>query len=169
MATNRTSGNLLGLQIDGEFIACEMSCDFNFETELLDASPIDAGRWKAYLQGARSWSISLNAGLLMRMVGAGLPTVLNAFLTGETMNITFRTKLNDEIPNLIISGQVHVQNGGISSSVNTLATWNVTLQGNGAFTVGINTNVVFGISTVLDDSEVLQDGNNNIIVSENGN
>lgn len=167
MASNRTSGNLLGLQINNEFIACEMSCDFNFETEMLSASPIYTGRWEDSIPGVRSWNISLNAGLLMRMVGAGLPNVINAFMTGEKMAIAFRTKLNDYLPNLVITGNVLVQSGGISSSVNALASWNVTLKGCGAFNVGINTNIVYALATGI-DYEALQDGQNNLLAGDSG-
>lgn len=167
MASNRTSGNLLGLQINNEFIACEMSCDFNFETEMLSASPIYTGRWEDSIPGVRSWNISLNAGLLMRMVGAGLPNVINAFMTGEKMAIAFRTKLNDYLPNLVITGNVLVQSGNISSSVNTLASWNVTLKGCGAFNVGINTNIVYALATGM-PMEALQDGVNHMIGGDSG-
>lgn len=164
MANNRLSGNLLGLKIKDEYVTCEVSCDFNFETDLRGASPVDSGRWKEWIPGVRSWSLTLNAAMLIKMVGSSVHTVINAFLTGERMYVEFRIKDND-IPNLVLSGNASVQNGGISSSVNTLSSWNTTLQGNGPFTADINSNIVYAISTLSDESQVLEDGLGDLLVS----
>lgn len=167
MANNRMSGNLLGLQIDGEFIACEMSCDLNVEVDLLPASPQEAGRWEAFIAGARGWNIAVNAGMLMRMVPeSGLPKVLNAFITGGNMAVRFTTKDQDIYPNFTVYGNVLLQNAGISGSVGILAGWNATLKGNGPLNIEINTNMLQAISTNLDDSALLGDGNDNIVVGE---
>lgn len=167
MARNKMPGNLLGVQLAGSYISCELQCVFNFEADLRGASPVDAGRWKEWIPGVRSWNITLDAAMLIRMNGTGLNTILNAFLTGERIAVRFGTKNTANVPSFAIVGNVYVQNGAITGGVNALATWNTVLQGDGPFTAEINENVVFAISTVLDDSEVLQDGNNNIIVGTN--
>jgi predicted secreted protein len=162
MAQNRMSGNLLGLEINGEFVSCEMSCEFNFETDLRGASPKGVGRWKEVIPGVSSWSISLNAGMLMKMAGASVHTVLNAFLLGEIMIIRLRTRLYDHSPVFAISGQVYVQNGGISASVNARATWNTTLTGNGAFTFETNNHTEL-LATDAERLTIMDDGNGNFI------
>lgn len=167
MATNRMSGNLLGLEIDGTFVSCETSCELSFETDLLPASATMSGRWKEFISGTRSWSVSVNAGMLIRMSGTGLNTILNAFITGERMSIKIKTKFQDSIPSFAIVGYVRLRNGGLNASVNSLANWNATLDGDGPFNAEINENVVYAISTVLDDTEVLEDGNGSLIVSNN--
>src|SRR5690606_4114988 len=95
MASNKMSGNLMGLEINGMFIKCEQSCEFTYETDLRSASPVDAGRWKEYVPGVRMWGISLNAGLLFNAIGSGVDTVLNAFLTGELIEVRFMPKRLD--------------------------------------------------------------------------
>lgn len=167
MATNRMSGNLLGVKLNGQFIDCEMSCEFAFDCDLLPASPLDDGRWKSYISGIRSWNITVNAAMLMRMAGTGFNTILNAFYSGDLMAVSLTTKLQDTFPNMTISGNVRLRNGGLSASVNTLAIWNVTLEGDGAFITSINDNVQFAISTGIQD-ELIEDGNGNLVVSENG-
>jgi len=163
----RMPGNLIGLQIEGNFIDCETSCEVAFETDLMPASPQDSGGWKEYISGVRSWSVTLNAGMLMRMAGTGLNTILNAFLTGQQMAIKVTTKNQDLYPNMTLSGNVLLQNGGFSAAVNSLASWNATFQGNGALAISINDNVVMAISANADDTEVLQDGLENIITGTN--
>ena len=163
MANNKMSGNLLGLEINGQFISCELSCEFNFEADLRGASPVDAGRWKEWIPGVRSWNISLNAAMLIRMVGTGATTILNAFLTGEIINIRFATRRTD-VPDFAIIGKAIVQNGSIIGGVNSLATWNTVLQGNGPFTIIVNENVQFALATDITETELLEDGNSNLIV-----
>lgn len=166
MANNKMSGNLLGLKVNGTFISCEISCEFNFDADLRGASPVDAGRWKEWIPGVRSWNITLNAAMLIRMAGTGVNTILNAFLMGEKVDVVFGVRRTD-IPSFSITGKAHIQNGSIAGGVNTLATWNTTLQGDGPFTAQINENIVYAISTVLDDTEILQDGNGDIVVGTN--
>jgi len=164
----RMPGNLVGLQIDGSFIDCETSCDVSFETDLMPASPRDSGGWKEYISGVKSWSITLNAGMLMRMAGTGLNTILNAFLSGQPMAVKVTTKKQDLYPNFTIYGNVLLQNGGINAAVNSLASWNATFQGDGAMNISINDNVVQAIASKADYTALLQDGNNHVVVGENG-
>lgn len=168
MASNRMSGNLIGLEINGEFVTCEMSCDFSYEADLRPASPILSGRWKEFIAGVRSWSVSVNAAMLLRMLdGASVDTVLTAFLTGATLGIRFMVK-SAAYPNFIISGNVIVQSGAINASVNTLAGWNAVLTGSGPFAIEVNTNLVYVLATDDVGDELLQDGNDNLIIADPG-
>lgn len=138
MASNKLPGNLVGLKIGDTFVECEVSCEISFDVDLLSASPENAGRWKEYIPGVRSWSINLNAVMLLNMAGTALTKVLNAFLYGNTMSIKFSTKMPSDIDNFIILGKVHMKTGGLSASVNSTATWNVTLEGTGPMAVSYN-------------------------------
>lgn len=160
-------GNVLGLEINGDFVSCETSCEMSFENDLLPASSITSGAWKEYIPGVKSWSVTVNAGMLLRMAGTGLNTILNAFLTGQLMGIRIATKYDDELPSFAIVGNVRLRTGGFSAAVNSLANWNATLEGDGPFTAEINDNIVFAISTNEDDTQLLQDGLGNLIVSTN--
>lgn len=162
------SGNLLGLEINGEFVPCEISCEFNFEAELRPASPVTSGRWKEWIAGVRTWSISLNAAMLLRMLdGASLPVVLNAFMTGELLGVRFMVR-NTTFPNFILSGNALVQSGSIGSTVNVLAGWNTVLMGNGPFEAEINTNLVYVLATDDVGDELVEDGDLNLIVADPG-
>lgn len=132
--SNRLPGNVLGLEIDDNFVSCETSCEFTFEQELRGASAFDSGRWKENILGIRSWSISLNAAMLIESAPTDATTILNAFLNGTRMKIRFRTKFAG-YGNLMIVGYVQLQSGGISAAVNTSSSWNTTLVGDGQFSL----------------------------------
>lgn len=157
MASNRMSGSLMGLEINGTFIKCELSCEFTYETDLRSASPVDAGRWKEWVPGVRSWSINLNAAMLMRMAGTGVDVVLNAFLTGEILNVRFVPKRLD-VPHLEIRGKAFVRSGGINAIANTRSTWTTTLTGHGPFSVTITTPMIWsqdGENAVESDNKLI--------------
>lgn len=125
-------GALIGLTINGQFVSCETSCDFKFDVEMLPASASTSGRWKEFIAGIRSWSMTVNGNLLLATVGADIKTVLNAVLTGEEVALEFRTR-GGISPYLIISGQALPQTGGISAPSSGNASWNITFQGTGPF------------------------------------
>lgn len=139
MPTNKLPGNLLGIEIDGKFVACETSCEFTFEADMLDASAVDSGRWKEVIAGLRSWSISVNASMLIQSSATDLTSIINAFVSGQRMRVRIKTKVA-MIGSILITGYVIVQNGGLSAAVNSTTTWNTTLQGDGAFQLGDSLN-----------------------------
>jgi len=137
MAQTKMSGNMLGVEIDGEFVSCETSCEVAFETDLRGASAQSSGRWKEYIEGVRSWNVTLNANMLIKMAGTGLNTILNKFLTGGQLGVRIATK-QVGMPSFSLEGNVLIRTGGFNAAVNSTAAWNVTLEGNGAFTTVIS-------------------------------
>lgn len=168
MGQNILSGNLLGLEINGHFVECELSCDFSFESELLPASPNDSGGWKEFIQGDKSWSISLNAAMLIRQAGTSVNVILNSFLNGDIMNIRYMIT-DPNVPNFIITGKVYVLNGNISSAANVNSNWNTSLSGNGPFTVEVNSNITYLLATDDTGLNIIEDGNNKLIQNKHGN
>lgn len=164
MPTNRMSGNLLGVELNGEFVSCEMNCVFTFDAEMRGASPVTAGRWKEVIPGVRSWSIQLDAAMLIRQSGTSVGKILNAFMTGELMNVRFMSKVDPTTtPNFMLSGNAFVSGGSITGAANTKAGWSTTLTGSGPFVVDVNSNVLFALSTG-NENEVIGDENKNILV-----
>lgn len=129
-------GALIGLRINGQYVSCETSCEFNFDVEMLPASAVTSGRWKEFIAGVRSWSMTVDGNLLLKTVGADIKTVLNAVLTGEMVELEFRTR-GVIAPFLVIAGQGLPQTGTISAPGVGRATWNVVFQGSGPFTVDV--------------------------------
>ena len=127
-------GRLMGLSINGYAVECETQCDFNFDVEMLPASAISSGRWKNFIPGVRSWSITVAGNTLLKNAGADIKTILNAVLTGEIVELSFRTH-PDISPYLIISGQAIPRQGNLSSANVGFSGWNVVFQGINAFTV----------------------------------
>lgn len=125
--------SMVGVKIGGKFFACEVSCSFNFDVDMIPTSPVDLGRWMEGIPGVRSWSVSVNMNLFISGTDANIVTVLNAVLTGELMTLQFRTKLTGV--NVVISGNVYPKTGGISAANTGKAGSNVEFIGNGAFAV----------------------------------
>lgn len=127
-------GALMGLTIGGKFIDCETSCDFSVDIEAIPAASPNSARWAAPIPGVRSWTMSVNANLLLASVGqTNIKTVLDAVMTGEKLDLQFRTK-PEVSPYLIIAGSAYPQSGSMTAGATGLANWNVTFQGAGPFT-----------------------------------
>lgn len=141
MAATKLSGNLVGAEIDGKFVACETSCEINFEADMIDASAVDSGRWKEVIAGIRSWSVSVNAAMLIQSARADFTTIINAFMSGASMTLRIRTKIA-MVGSVVITGRVIVQSGGMSAAVSTTTGWNTVLQGDGAFVIGGGNNQI---------------------------
>jgi len=154
----RVPGRLLRAKINGEYIACETSCDFNYEVEMRGASAVTSGRWKEVIPGVRSWGLTLNANLMLSAAGANIQPILNAIMTGEVLDIEFRTDIS-LVPELAISGKVFVSGGSIGSAVGSNVSWNTSFTGSGpfAYTAG-SFNVGFGYSATdpFGDEEELE-------------
>lgn len=144
----KVPANLLRAKINGQYIACETQCEFNYEIEMRGASAVTSGRWKEVIPGVRSWSMAINAQLLLTAAGGNIQVILNAILTGEILELEFRTDVS-LIPELTIVGKAFVSGGGISSVINTNVNWNTTLTGSGPFAFSAGAfNVGFGYTNV---------------------
>lgn len=129
-------GALVGLRINGEYVSCETNCEFNFDVEMLAASAVTSGRWKEFIAGIRSWGMTVDGNLLLASVGADIKTVLSAVLTGEMVELEFRTR-GTIAPFFVIAGTALPQSGSITAPGTGKAVWNVVFQGSGPFTVDI--------------------------------
>lgn len=134
--TGAVNGALIGLRVNGDFISCETSCSFNFDVDMMPASSVVSGRWAENIPGVRSWTMTVDMNLLLVSVGADIKTVLNAVLTGESVELEFRTRLGIS-PEVIISGMAYPRTGGITAPSRGKATANVEFVGNGSFNVSI--------------------------------
>lgn len=130
MPTNRMSGNLLGLEIDGTFVQCETSCNLEIETDMLPASAITSGRFKEIIPGMRSWQMSVNANMLLRAAGSSIAHVLDLYLSGGVSTVRFMIK-NENFPEFTVYGQAYLQAASINGEVNTDSTWDATFIGTG--------------------------------------
>lgn len=125
------AGRLIGLKVNGVFISCEVSCDFNFQADMLPASAIDSAGWKEWIAGIRSWSMSVSGQLLAEAVGADFKTILNTFFTRLPVSLIWGTRPT-ATTQLSISGTALLASGTASAPSKGNATWNVVFQGTGA-------------------------------------
>lgn len=131
MASNKLSGNIIGLEINGNFISCETSSEINFDTDMRPASPVDAGGWKSFIPGVKGWTMTFNAIMLIQSAPSNEATILNAFLMGSRIGVRFASKFLD-ISTFELTGYAYVQSGSILAGVNSNANYNATLLGDGA-------------------------------------
>jgi predicted secreted protein len=128
------AGRLLGLMINGAFVSCETACTFNFDVDMLPASAVDSGRWKQWVQGIRSWGITVNGNLLLEAVGSDVKTIIQSgFLQGMTFYLQFSTKPS-ATTEMVFSGAGFVKGGQISAPSVGVANWSVNFNGTGALT-----------------------------------
>lgn len=127
------AGRLIGLQVNGIFISCEISCTFNFQAEMLPASAIDSAGWKEFIAGIRSWSMTVDGQLLAEAVGADFKTIFNTFFSRLPVLLIWGTRPS-AVTQLSISGSALLASGSTTAPNKGSSTWNVVFQGTGALT-----------------------------------
>jgi predicted secreted protein len=152
-------GRLIGLKVNGIFISCELSCDFNFQAEMLPASAIDSAAWKEFIAGIRSWSMGVSGQLLAEAVGADFKTILNSFFTRIPVLVIWGTRPS-ATTQLSMSGSALVSGGSATGPNKGAATYTITFQGTGPLTTNFE-----DYSLIIDAMEPRDDWP--IIVNEN--
>lgn len=123
-------GRLLGLQVNGVFISCEVSSTFNFQADMLPASAIDSAGWKEFLAGIRSWSMSVSGQLLAEAVGADFKTVLNTYFSRLPVLLIWGTRPS-ATTQLSISGSALLASGSATGGSKGSSTYDLSFQGTG--------------------------------------
>ncbi|HVW99716.1 MAG TPA: hypothetical protein VHA52_04620 [Candidatus Babeliaceae bacterium] len=125
------AGKIIGMKIAGAFVSCEVSCTINFNQEMIPASAVDSGRWKEFIAGIRDWNAAVNGNLLLEAVGADIKTILTQGFFGTLpIFLQFSTRPS-ATTELLLSGNVLFQSGGMTAPATGKATWTVNLQGSG--------------------------------------
>jgi predicted secreted protein len=124
------SGRLLGLQVGGVFISCEVSSEFNCNIDMLPASAIDSEGWKEFIQGIRSWTVNVSGQLLVEAVGADFKTLMNAVYTRLPVFVMWGTRPS-ATTQMSISGDAFPMNLNATGASKGAASWSVSFQGTG--------------------------------------
>lgn len=128
------SGSLIGLIINGAFVECETSCQINFNQDMLPSSAIDSGGWKEFINGIRSWTISVNGNLLLEAVGSDIKALIQTgFINQLPMFAQFSTRPSSDIQ-LQFSGACLFNTASITAASTGAANWTANLQGTGMLT-----------------------------------
>lgn len=125
------AGRLIGLQIGGVYISCELSCDITFSVDMLPASAVDSAGWKEFIAGIRSWAVNVNGQLLTEAVGADFKTIVNAIYSRLPVFLIWGTKPS-AMTQMTISGIALPTSANATAPNKGAATWNVSFQGTGA-------------------------------------
>ena len=124
------AGRLLGLKVNGVFISCEVSSEFNCNVDMLPASAIDSEGWKEFIQGIRSWTVNVSGQLLVEAVGADFKTLMNAVYTRLPVFVIWGTRPS-ATSQMSISGDAFPMNLNATGASKGPASWNVSFQGTG--------------------------------------
>lgn len=132
------AGRLIGLKINGAFVSCETACTFSFDIDMLPASAVDSGRWKEWVQGIRSWSITVNGNLLLESVASDFKTIVTSgLMQGSTFFLQFSTHASSTIQ-MVFSGAALTKGGQLNAQSTGVANWSVSFQGTGPLTTTYN-------------------------------
>lgn len=124
-------GSLIGLMINGAFVSCEVSCQINFNQNMIPSSAIDSGGWAEFVAGLRSWTISVSGNLLLEAVGSDIKALIQTgFINQYPMFAEFSTQPSEDIQ-LSFSGAVLFNTASIAAASTGVANWTATLQGTG--------------------------------------
>lgn len=124
-------GRLLGLQVNGIFISCEVSCTFNFNVNMLAASAVDSAGWAEFIAGLRSWTVNVNGQLLAEAAGADFKTLMNAVFLRQQVLVKIGTR-STATTQMSITGKAIPSSGNFTGANKGASTWTMTLQGTGA-------------------------------------
>jgi predicted secreted protein len=128
------SGNLIGLNINGAFVSCEVSCQINFNQAMVASSAIDSGGWAEFVAGLRSWILQVNGNLLLESVPSDIKAmIMTGYINQLPMFAMFSTYPQANIQ-VSFSGAVLFNTGSISAASTGSANWTCQLQGIGALT-----------------------------------
>lgn len=126
------AGRLIGVQVGGSFISCEISSTINFKQENLPAAAVDSGRWAEFINGLREWGLNVNGGLLLEAVGADIKSILLAnYFDTIPLFVMFSTRPT-ATTELILSGAALFNTGDMTAASSGNASWSTQLQGTGA-------------------------------------
>ncbi len=132
VVNDKVEGLLMNVTIDGAPLRCETNADFSYTIDLLPATNPNQGRWKDFIPGVQSWSISVNGLLLLRSLGADFKTLVESAKQGKKLHLRFGS-LPNVTPSYAIEGFVLPTNLGLSAPSNDLTSWTITFQGCGEF------------------------------------
>lgn len=128
------AGRLIGIAANGTFFACETASEFNCSADMLPATSPLSGRWKEFLPGNRSWTMTVNQRLLSDSV-QDAKSMLHVLFSGLPVYLQFRTRTGIN-PEMIIYGNAYPQAINFSAPAQGMAHTQITFQGSGP----VNTN-----------------------------
>lgn len=130
--SGRVDGMLMNVSIDGAPLQCETNADFSYTIEMLPATNPNEGRWRNFIPGIQTWTVTVNGHLLLRSLGADFKTLVESAKAGERLFLRFGS-LPGITPRYAIEGYVHTSSLGLSAPTKGLSSWSVTFQGLGEF------------------------------------
>lgn len=122
----------MAVSVNGAQLRCETNADFSYDIEMLPATNPNEGRWRSYIPGVQTWSVTVNGNLLLQSLGADFKTLVESARNGERLFIRFGS-LDDITPKYAIEGYTYVRGLGLGAPSVGNASWTVTFQGDGAF------------------------------------
>lgn len=120
-------GKDLIVLVDGKAIAMSKSCTITVNADTIEYASPDQGKWKYYLAGRKSWSISTT-----HLVKADTKdaTPLKEALARVGKSYTLRVT-NSACPNDTVTGKANVTSAKVTATNGNLAQGSFTFKGSG--------------------------------------
>lgn len=123
-------GTDLRIYVGTKLIANETTCSIDLSTAMIETSSKDSGDWATSIPGRKSWSLSatLQLDFATNVAKETYEDLLNAWLNGTALTVTFKTGLSEDI---VLQGSAYVESKPVTSGDQEIATCDVTLRGTG--------------------------------------
>ena len=130
-ARQSIKGDLMGVSVDGNFIACEIDAEMMLDKQLIPVLSRDDGRYNEYVPGKRDWQVTVNMGLLLDEAAQDAKSLYKAWDEDLDIIVQFRTRLAAH-RFLIFEGKGLVRSLGMQVPRGSRSTATAIIQGNGA-------------------------------------
>lgn len=127
------NGKALGLYIGGTLAGCATSATINVNGEEIDVTCKDDGVWGNFLDGTKTWEMSLEGFVAYDTSGYSSEDFFDALIAGTELTAMWSTESAGDVT---YSGTVKVLSWEESAANNEGVTYSVSLKGKGAITKG---------------------------------
>src|SRR5690625_7932594 len=88
--TGQVNGNLVGIYVNAQLIACTTSDNFEGTAEQIDASCKGSGNWGTFLQGKKNWTMTTE-GRLQFDAACGAAELFDIWKNGTVVTLVWQT------------------------------------------------------------------------------
>lgn len=137
--TGKILGQVLRVLLGTELIECEDGFELTIDGEEIDVSCKGSGDWGDTLAGTKTWSLAVNAKLVMDSTNAGFFEMVENLILGTELPVELASHdgLASVVGDRFLSGTAVVTSTSLSGNRNEAATWTATLSGRGPLVTAV--------------------------------
>lgn len=127
-------GRMIGMQINGNWIMCEVNCNIDIETDEIAVSPQVHGGWKEYIYGKKGWTASVDSRQIAGAAGRDYKSIVQAMLNSQTVTVALRTRNGVQYP-IVVQGTAIIKSSSLTAGVQGKASYNMQFIGTSPLTI----------------------------------